>query len=339
MNQHDVIVIGASAGGVETLMKLAAGLPGSLPSAVFIVLHVPSSGNSILPTILDRAGELRASHAVDGEIPHPGHIYIAPPNSHMILAANEDGKESVRLIHGPREHGHRPAIDPLFRSAAFLCGQRVVGVVLTGNLADGSNGLHEISRNGGVTIVQDPEEAIFPGMPLNAIDKTKVDYILPSADIAAMLIKLTHDSSKNPTGGIMSGKRNNADEQEALIISQSKRMIEAGVRANIPTLFTCPNCGGVLWELVEGDQLVYRCQVGHRYSATSLIDEQANALEQALWEGLRALEERAALARRMVHRAQENHYDSLVRRYEKIAGEAEQNATLIRNVMGAYPGN
>ena len=181
----NIIAVGASAGGVEALVRLVAALPAGLPASVFVTLHVPATFPSALPAILSRAGGLPAAHARDGQAFLPGHIYVAPPDHHLLL---EGG--AVRLSHGPRENGSRPAIDVMFRSAAHAHGPRVAGVVLTGTLYDGTGGLITIKRAGGVAIVQDPDEAAFAAMPRSAIGGDHPDYVLPLTGIAATLVRL-----------------------------------------------------------------------------------------------------------------------------------------------------
>src|SRR5947199_9158576 len=176
MSGHDIIVVGASAGGVEALVTLARSLKRNLQAAVFVVLHMPAQSPSLLPEILGRAGPLKAVQATDDMQIEPGHIYVAPPDQHMLM---ELGK--VRVVRGPKENRHRPAVDPLFRSAALAYGPRVIGVILTGALDDGTAGLQAVKRRGGITIVQDPDEAFYPGMPLSALQHVQVDYTLPLA--------------------------------------------------------------------------------------------------------------------------------------------------------------
>jgi two-component system chemotaxis response regulator CheB len=190
---HDVVVVGASAGGVEALSRLVRDLPPDFRAAVFVVLHVPASGTSVLPAILDRHGSLHAAHAVDGEDVKPGRIYVAPPDRHVLVHGS-----SVRVERGPKENGARPAIDPLFRSAAASCGPRVVGVILSGTLADGAAGLAAVKLRGGATIVQDPRDALYPAMPRNAIVEVGPDSILTAAEIGPALVELTRDVTQAP---------------------------------------------------------------------------------------------------------------------------------------------
>jgi two-component system chemotaxis response regulator CheB len=185
MAGHDIIVIGASAGGVEALREITRGLPANLPATLFVVLHVPPQNPSHLPAILSRSGPLPAAHAGDGAEFVPGRIYVAPPDTHLLV---ESGR--THLSHGPTENRHRPAIDPLFRSAARAYGSRVVGVVLTGSLDDGTAGLYQIRRHGGVAVVQDPDDALFPSMPANALEYVGADYRCQVTEIAPLLERL-----------------------------------------------------------------------------------------------------------------------------------------------------
>ena len=197
MPGHDIIVVGASAGGVEALTSLVRDLPPDLPAAVFVVLHFPPHATSMLPAILNRAGTLPAHHAEDGEAIAHGHIYVAPPDRHLLV---EQGV--VRVVADPRENGHRPAIDPLFRSAARAHGRRVAGVVLSGTLDDGTAGLQAVKTGGGVAIAQDPTEALYPGMPLSAVENVAVDRVLPVAAIAAYLVQLAREAVPEGVGAL-----------------------------------------------------------------------------------------------------------------------------------------
>src|SRR5215207_239744 len=185
MSGHDIIVVGASAGGVEALSQLVASLPPDLPASVFIVLHIPAEGTSVLPRILNRAGPLPAIHPLDGQVIEKGHVYIAPPDHHLLIKQGY-----VELTRGPRDNGHRPSVDPLFRSAARAYGRRVVGVVLTGALDDGTAGLLAVGMRGGICVVQDPQDALYAGMPQSAIDNVEVDHVVPLAEMGELLMQL-----------------------------------------------------------------------------------------------------------------------------------------------------
>jgi two-component system chemotaxis response regulator CheB len=322
MPGHDVIVIGASAGGVEAISRVVSGLPADLRAAVLVVLHL-SRGRSVLPEILSRAGPLVARHPVDGERLVYGRIYVAPPDHHMIV----DG-EQVRLLHGPSENGVRPAVDPLFRSAARSFGSRVVGVVLTGALDDGTAGLAAVREAGGVSIVQDPSEAFAPSMPLSAIEFVKVDHILTLAAIPRTLVELTMAGTSNnqpPDGPQL--RRMEPDLGAPLIA------IDPDDRPGKPSVFTCPECHGTLWEADEDSILRFRCRVGHVYSPDSMLAAQTDSVDRALWAALRSLEERAALNRKMAHRAADRHQPWVSNAFEKRARIAQEHSDVIRGLL------
>ena len=322
MAGHQIVVIGASAGGVEALSLLVKQLPSDLDAAVFVAVHFPANSISMLPMILNRADGLKAAHVRGGEQPQPGHIYIAPPNYHLLIHPDR-----LELSRGPRENGHRPAIDPMFRSAAKAHGPTVVGVVLTGMLDDGTAGLKCIKAEGGVALVQDPAEAMFKGMPSSAIANVEVDGVLPLHDLADKIVELVIDAVDEPTldANIMS--------PEDDIVDHEKNAAEQGKRPNAASPLTCPDCGGVLWEVDEGDLLRYRCHVGHAYSLDSLITEQAGDLERALWAAVRAIEERAILSRRLAAQARAQHRPRSVQQFTQRADEAEENARLIKRII------
>lgn len=322
MSNRDIVVIGASAGGVEAISQFVKLLPSDLPAALFVVVHFPSFGISVLPQILSRAGSLPAVHPQDGEAIVPGKIYVAPPDYHLLVQRNH-----VRLSREPGENGHRPAIDTLFRSAARAYGRRVVGVILTGTLDDGTAGLGIIKARGGVSVVQDPEEALFDGMPRSAIENVAVDHILKLAEIASVLNEISHEPIEE--GETVSGEI----DREAKIVFQDKAALERGERPGNPSPLTCPDCGGVLWELQDDNLIRFRCHVGHAYSSNSLLAEQSNSVETALWSAIRALEEKAALARRMAVQARQQNRLMSEAQFRKRAEEAEQHSALVRQVI------
>lgn len=330
MSGHDIIVIGASAGGVETLCQLVRELLPNLNAAVFIVLHVPAHGKSVLPKILNRAiakqhGELsllQAHHPKDGEAIAPGHIYVAPPDKHLLI---KDG--CIHLSRSARENSHRPAIDPLFRTAARYYGSRVVGVVLSGLLDDGTAGLAAIKQRGGVAISQDPEEALYSGMPRSAIENVDVDYILKVTDICKTLTRLASEpvlESQPVTPQL---------DMEANIAQFDLDTMQNTQRPGTPSGFACPECSGALWELHEGKLIRFRCRTGHAYSINSLLAEQTDALEVALWSALRALEEKAALTERMAIRARTRSQNISAQRFQEQAQDSQQSAALVREML------
>lgn len=327
MATRDTIVIGASAGGVPALITLVADLPPNLPAAVFIVLHLSPNNPSLLPSILARESHLPVAHAVDGETIKPGTVYVAPPDQHLII---EDG--FVRLVHGPKENLHRPSIDALFRSAARWAGPGAIGVILTGARDDGTVGMRAIKQRGGMTIVQHPEEAAFPSMPMSVMQEIKVDYSLPLRDIPPLLNQLSGQTVEEE------GRYAVPDEIEieARIAEQqmeSEELIASVERIGRISKLTCPDCHGALWEINDEDILRYRCHVGHAYSAEALSEGQAQMLEVALWSAVRALEEEMMLAKRIVKRARKSKHQRAVRMFERRARDAEKHSTVIRQLL------
>jgi len=320
---HDLIVIGASAGGVEALRELVRELPAELPAAILIVIHIPVYGKSMMPMILTRAGSLLAVHPQDGQPIQPGQIYVAPTNHHLLVKHN-----TIHLTLGPKENGHRPAIDPLFRTAARYCGPRVVGVILSGTLDDGTAGLLAIKQRGGVAIVQDPQEALYDAMPRSAIANVAVDYVLPLSGIAAQLVQLAQEPVKTPANPVPE-----TIEVEADMAELDLDALQRYERPGQPSGFACPDCGGALWELKDSQVIRFRCRIGHAYSAESLLAQQEEALETALWSGLRALEEQAELAHRMAQRSRRQKQAISAERFGTKAQEAKDNAALIRQLL------
>jgi two-component system chemotaxis response regulator CheB len=312
--QRDVVVVGASAGGVEALKELVSGLPAEFPAAVLVVLHMASSGTSVLPQILGRHSDVEVGFALDGEQLRRGQVYVAPPDQHMLVHGSR-----LRLTHGPRENGHRPAIDPLFRSAARAGGSRVIGVVLSGLLDDGASGLQFIREHHGAAVVQDPEDAMFPSMPLAAIALTEPDCLVPISEMADALCALV-EHVVEPTA-----PEEARDRVEIADPAETALMVEGP-----PTTLTCPECGGTLWESENGGNVRYTCHVGHAYSLNSVVEEQGRSLETTLWSALRALQERADMQRRLARRARGPRRAS----HEERAKEAEDQAVVLREMLG-----
>ena len=315
---RDIVVVGASAGGVEALKVLVGHLPADLPAAVFVVLHLSKASPGALPAILSRAGPLPALTPSDGDRIAPGRVYVAPPDHHMLL---EDGL--VRLTLGPTENGHRPAVDPLFRSAARTVGPRAAGVILSGVLDDGSAGLAVVKAHGGLAIVQDPDEALYPAMPMHAMQTVRVDHVLPVAEIASLIDRLSR-APLSAAGRLGSPPPDAPDHVLGL----------HDVPGNHPpgpaSGFTCPDCAGALWEITAGGLTRFRCRVGHAWSADSLLAQQSGRLETALWVALRALEEKADLARKMASRARKHGHERSATRFDRQAQDAALRAEAIR---------
>ncbi len=287
-----MVVIGGSAGAIAALRELLAELPRDFPAAIFVVVHIAPEGPALLANALARAATLPVHQARDGMELKPGAIIVAPPDQHLLL---QNGV--VRLNHGPRENRHRPAIDTLFRSAAVAYGARVIGVVLTGMLDDGAAGLWAIKRRGGVAIVQDPERAEYPAMPRNAMESTPIDFKGTPGEIATRLLDLAGQAAR-PVAAPARDLKYEADmevEEESAI----DKLDRLGER----TPYTCPECGGTMWELDENGNPRFRCHVGHAYSLRSLGNAHTMQVEAALWAALRSLEQSQRLAERMANDA------------------------------------
>jgi len=321
-----LVVIGASAGGVGALSRVIQSLPPDLRAAVFIVLHISASGPSMLPEILERVGKLPVKHAVDGELIRPGQVYIAPPDHHLLIKPR-----SVSVSRGPRENNARPAVDPLFRTAARTYGPWVIGLILSGGLDDGTLGLMDIKQLDGIALLQDPQEAMFPGMPNSAIENVRVDWVLQLDDLGPLLTRLTREPSPPETGAAFMAEKNRNEFPDLAEVGTDD-LITHNMHGP-PSKFTCPDCGGALWEMENGRLLRYRCHVGHGYTAESLMAAQGERLEEALWTGLRALEESAAMQRRMADRAHSGGWNVMARKYENQADYAEEQAGVIRSVL------
>ena len=294
MNRCNVIVVGASAGGVTSLVRLVSLLPDNLDAAVAIALHVPREVPSALPSILARNGPLPAAHAKDGDPLVHQRIYVAPPGCHLLVK-----RRSVRAENGPHENGHRPAVDPLFRSAARAHGQRATGVILSGSLDDGTAGLMRIKASGGAALVQDPADALFAGMPRSALENVEVDFVGNVDAIAAELIRRVAALASERGANDMA----NDESDELDVVEMDRGSPDADEWTATPSEFTCPECHGSLFERQDGTLVRYRCRTGHAHSPESLAAAQSNGVEEALWTALRALEESAALHRRLHERA------------------------------------
>lgn len=322
MARRDIVVIGGSAGAIESASEIVRALPAEFPAAIFTVVHFPGSVTSALPKILSRAGHLVAEHPADEAPIVPGRIYVAPPDCHLFL---EQG--NIRLSRGPKENGHRPAIDPLFRSAARHYGSRVIGVLLSGNLSDGTAGLLSIKQHGGIAMVQDPETALYSGMPRSAIERVPVDHVVPVRGMAGLLTQLTAQPAPSSKEAVMASSDVNDDAFDEVALEDRKTQV------GIPSTMSCPECHGVLWEHRDGDVLAFRCRVGHAFTEEALLSIQAEQLEAALWTALRALEEHSALSRRLAARASHRGHSHSASTFTEHAMDAEHHASTIRTVL------
>jgi two-component system chemotaxis response regulator CheB len=328
---HDIVVIGASAGGVEALIKLVRGLPADLPAALCVVLHIPAHAPSMLATILNRVSALQAVQPVDGTTIRHGHIYVAPPDHHLIVETGH-----LRLTRGPKENQNRPAVDPLFRSAALAYGPRVIGVVLTGALDDGTAGLNAIKQRGGIAVVQDPQEAFYPSMPEHAMEYTQVDACLPILDIVAYLARVVgEDAGDNTMYPVTRELQTEVGVSKMETNATSENQFDGK-----PSAFSCPECGGVLWELRDRELVRFRCRVGHAFSPESMQAAQTESLEYALWTALKTLQEGANLSLRMVQRARQAGNLKTAELFQRRAQEALDKAAIVRDaLLNGLPGN
>lgn len=335
MQRRDIVVIGGSGGSFQPLKEIASRLPADFPGAIFVAVHLAPNSPSMLAEHISHWGPLPAIQAVDGDAIRARCIYIARPDHHLTI---EGGR--VRVLRGPRENRHRPAIDPLFRTAAREFGPRVVGIILSGMDDDGSAGLLAVRQLGGVAIAQDPASAQYDEMPRRAIEYARPQYILRPADIAPTLVKLVdtaldeaamanaHSGRKSPQhtrkkSAGNNGSRSNPDR------NMEVAYIDEGV--GTPSVFACPECHGVLWELKNKKLTRYRCRVGHSYTSESLNLELSHASETALWAAVRALEEKSAMQRRMADSLGGGNH--LVGRLLDQAVADDENARLIRDMI------
>jgi len=322
---RSLIVIGASAGGVRVLLEIVAGLEADIPAAIMVVVHLPPYHRTQLPELLSKAGPLPASAAQHGELIREGHIYVAPPDRHMLVR-----DDRIELNRGPRENRARPAIDTLFRSAARVYRANVCGVILSGMQGDGTVGLMAIKSQGGMTIVQDPTETIYSDMPELAIQYVGVDRIASAHAIPGLLMKFA--SAPRPTALQRAADEGVVDADQRLIQADLAAQTD-GVPGGQVSTYTCPECGGSLWQLDEGSALLFHCHVGHTYSPEMLGIEKSEALETALWTAVRTLVERATLTRQLAHRLLSAGREPEGAALEEQARADDQHMHLIRELI------
>jgi len=322
--RRNVVVVGASAGGVEALRVLLGSLPVDFPASVLVVLHMPATGRSALPEILARSCALPVRRAVNRAELEPGTVTVAVPDHHLMVLQNH-----LLLSRGPRENGHRPAVDVLFRTAARTAGARVVSVVLSGALDDGTAGMIAVRARGGIGVAQEPEDAIYPSMPTHAIEVASADHVAPVAKMGSLLMELVTeevDLAAAPGSSELM-------DLESAMAEFDPAALNDDDRPGTPSGFGCPSCHGALYVITEGGMERYRCRVGHAWSPEALAAEQSEALEGALWMALRGLEERAALSLRMGERAQQRGHAHTARTFKQRHDEAQQAALLIRQLL------
>jgi len=305
---HDIIVIGGSAGGVEVLLALVAELPANLPASIFIALHTSPAGPGTLPELLSARGQLPATHPLHGERIERGRIYVAPSDNHLLIQPG-----AIGVVRGPKENNHRPAVDPLFRTASAAYGPRVVGVILTGYQSCGTAGMFSIKSRGGVAVVQAPDTALAADMPQSVIDKVPVDHVVHPLELPGLLVRLASTPAGQPA---------------AAAAGPFLEQLE-GQQKGRPAELVCPICQGVLTEAQPGVFEHFRCHVGHAFSLESLVTEHGEEMERALWAAVRALEEGAALAKRLMLNAS----GDMRNRFAEKARTQMQQAELIRQIL------
>lgn len=321
--QPDIVVIGGSAGSVEAVCDVVTLLPERLPAAIFVVIHFPPTAESRLPQLLSRRGWLSVRHAVTGDGIEPGTILVAPPDHHMVLK-----EDHVELSRGPRVNSARPAIDPLFYSAADTFGPRVCAVVLSGNLDDGSNGLHAVVERGGVAIVQDPEQALSPEMPRNAIRRVPGALVMETQEIAMALARNRFARRRQgATGDISLAQR----REEAMDLRVGDD------HEGTPTGLTCPECHGALWATGTPGKPAMECRIGHHFTLDALQQEQRASVERAMWAAVRSLREEATLNRHLAGRAMANGRHQAARRYEARQRQLEHHADVLLALVTEEP--
>ena len=271
MTKTDIIVIGASMGGFHALRDLISEFPKDLKAAVLVVLHIPSEHKSFLAETFGKNAKIPVLAAKDHLEIKNGHVYIAVPDFHLLIKSKR-----IELSHGPRHNLHRPAVDTLFYSAATAYGPRVIGVILTGALDDGTAGLMEVKRHGGVSVIQDPSDAVNPSMPASARDCVPIDHCVPLSKMAELLVTLAGQPVKMSS------------------LAAAKKM----PKPNEPELSThiCPECNGPMWAIEAGNLLHFHCRIGHAFSGQSLLVEKNMALETALWSAVNALKDKSNIA-------------------------------------------
>jgi two-component system, chemotaxis family, protein-glutamate methylesterase/glutaminase len=324
MARRDLVVIGASAGGVEALLQLLRALPADFPAAVLVVLHLPTGARSALPQILDRACPLPVGQAVEGARLEPGTVRVAVPDRHLMVA-----DDRVLLSRGPRENGHRPAVDVLFRSAARSAGRRVVAVVLSCALDDGVAGVIAVRARGGVGVAQDPADAMYPSMPRQAAEVGGAEHVVPVEKMATLLSELLSED----IAGVEEPPPSELMDTETAMATLEPDALTADDRPGVPSGYGCPSCHGALFSIAEGGLERFRCRVGHAWSPEALAAEQSQALEGALWMALRGLEERASLSLRMGERAEQRGHRLSARTFRQRHDEAQEAAGILRRLL------
>jgi len=322
MSRHDIIAIGGSTGSIEALKHLLSRLPRDLPAAIFVVVHIGAIGRNLLASILDTRCELSVQTAMEGEPVQQGHVYVAPADNHLLVI-----EDTIRLGRGPRENLTRPAVDPLFRSVAISYGPRVIALVLTGALDDGAAGLADVKRCGGITVVQNPADAVVPDMPLNALRASDVDYRESLAGLADLLERLVEEPAGVPPEQLPYDLRLEVDIARGRPVTDTEV-----VHIAQPSTLSCPACGGVLSQ-IKRKPLRFRCQVGHAYSAETLASQHEGSVDEALRLALRIIDERKVLSEKMAGDAAQNGQVAIAARYDERAAGFRQHLETLSELL------
>lgn len=336
MSDQNIIVVGASAGGFEALKTLIGGLPADLPASVFIVWHMAPDIRGILPQVLDRFHRLPVAHAYDGQPIERGHVYVAPPDRHLLI---EDGR--MLLTRGPKENRFRPAVDPLFRSAAYCHGPNVTGIILSGALDDGTSGLWTVKNQGGTAIVQDPKDAEISSMPENAIREVKVDYIVPVAEMPELIVRLLteREGLRDRQEEGQRGRDAELSKQlatEISIAAEDDALALTVMQFGDLTPYTCPDCHGVLSMLREGGRMRFRCHTGHAFTPDVLLAAVTENIETSVWNAIRGVDESIMLLDHLGDHFAEENEPKLAALYFKKANDAKARNQLLRDAVFSH---
>lgn len=327
MNGHDIIVIGTSAGGLKALSAVLSELPADIDAAIFVVQHLAPDRRSYLPELLGDITDLPVSSPRDEEPFERGHVYVAAADHHLLLSGNR-----VRVLRGPQENRFRPSIDALFRSAARAYGPRVVGVVLTGYLDDGTVGLQTIRKRGGITVVQDPREAEYPSMPRIALRYVDVDHTVPIAQAGALLVSLARQPAAEekdfPTTPAIEIESNIAEQ-----VMNTKEFLDNVERIGARTTYTCPDCSGAIWQIGDEEPLRLRCHVGHSFTGEVFSAEQSRTVESALWSAIRIMEEKVTFSRQLAARNRSQNLHEEAHAHDEEADALDREVAVVRDLI------
>jgi two-component system chemotaxis response regulator CheB len=326
MPTDHIVVVGASAGGVESLIALAASLPADLNAAVFVVMHISPNYVSKLPEIMLRSGAFRAKHPEDGERFQPGWIYVAPPDHHLLIE-----RDRVIVTRGPKENRNRPSVDALFRSAAYYYREQVIGIVLSGALDDGTSGLWNIKRMGGIAITQELEECIVDSMPASAMQQVEVDFSISVTKMGKLLDELIRERQIRK---LPSGENEHQKMGLEVSIAAEDEAFEKGImQIAAPSPFACPECHGVLMEIKEGKRTRFRCHTGHAYSSSALLSEITESVDDSYWKAMRGLEEAALLLEKAGRELQEEGQNAAAELFKTQACQAREQAINLKRTL------